>query len=102
MKTWNRERKRTRDRLLDFSFIIPPEPSPSIIPYPDFSFLKTSIYAIAVEHGYSGTEEEFWSNLGNNELVVGTLATFPAQGDTDCLYLDSETSTLYHYIKDNT
>ena len=34
MKTWNRERKRTRDRLLDYEFtIVPPHPHSGGIPF---------------------------------------------------------------------
>lgn len=130
MKTWNRERKRTRDRLLEYNFaIVPPHPHSGgiVLPYPEESnlisigipylsngtissvypwenttltMLSHQLYTIAVQNGYSGTEESFLASFGNaseKEVIVGLLENFPVPGNTTHLYLDRDTGILYYF-----
>ncbi len=71
---WNRERYRTRDRLLAYrDLIMPLVPEINISPfYP-------------------------W----NTEAVRGTLSSFPVQGDVNTLYFDYETEILYYFDATN-
>ena len=98
------ERRRTRDRLLEYdpSIIIPtPHTAGLAMIYPwentSLSVLSNEIYQIVQRYGYQGTEAEFWFRFTGGTLVVGTLATFPIEGNVQNLYLDKETDTLYHY-----
>ena len=102
---WNRERHRTRDRLianlLDYGPFPSQEGTPIVFPAISISpaQLSQTIINIAQQYGYSGTEENFWTNLNMPNLVVGTIATFPVPGDPEILYLDSETEILYYFKK---
>lgn len=107
---WNKERWRTRDRLLDYdSSIMPPHPYngdialPVVYPWENvtLSVLSHQLYEIALQNGFSGTEENFLKKFSNGsnekEIIVGTIATFPENGQEDYLYLDRETGILYYF-----
>ena len=103
MKTWNRERKRTRDRLLDYDFtflwenpteIVTTLPMPVLLPE---ALLEKSLYNLAVQHGFSGTLDNFWDTFSNSDIYTGTLHTFPVPGNVHKLYLDTETDILYYF-----
>ena len=62
MKTWNRERKKTRDRLLDYdASIMPIMPSTASLPYIypweniTLSILSNQIFKVAQLNGYTGS-----------------------------------------------
>jgi hypothetical protein len=108
MKTWNRERKRTRDRLLDDnldSWI--PTLTISHIPYPvvniPVSLAANALYALAVANGFEGTQQELLSNFDNitNHIIIGTLDTFPKLGDNEHLYYDTSLKILYYFSDEN-
>lgn len=105
---WNLERWRTRDRLLEYdvSIMLPaPHIGGIIAPYPwentTLSMLSHQLYQIATKNGYTGTEQEFLAKFSSNEtekqVIVGTIVTFPIDGNTKCLYLDQETGILYYF-----
>lgn len=103
---WNEERWRTRDRLLEYDIsIMPPAPHTGgiITPYPwentTLSMLSHQLYQIAANNGFTGTEQDFLLKFSSNEneVVVGTIATFPIEGNTKYLYLDQETGILYYF-----
>ena len=99
MKTWNRERKRTRDRLLDY-YITPNQMDTNLMyPWSNISpsMLFTSLYQLAQKNGFNGTEEEFKKFYFNREIVTGTLDTFEIPGDSNKLYLDTDTGILYFF-----
>ena len=132
MKTWNRERKRTRDRLLDYEFtIVPPHPHSGGIPfifpietdssipildaastvlpiiYPwenvQLDFLEDEIFAIARRNGFEGTKSQLWDVFSRDGYVVqATLDTFPWPGNPKNLYLDSETGIVYYFKTSST
>ena len=120
MKTWNRERKRTRDRLLEYDFsLVPPHPHsagipfvyptqdmnlqpftdelPNVYPWEEIhtELMEEEIYKVAKKNGFSGTAEELW-NMGGC-VMQGTLGTFPEDGDPNNLYLDGQTGILYYF-----
>lgn len=101
---WNRERYRTRDRLLEYDFsIYPAVPHTAglsmVYPWENIALsqLSHSIIEIAKSNGYTGTEEEFWNKFSNGSIHYGTLETFPVPGVDYDLYLDTETDILYYF-----
>lgn len=74
MLNWNFERFRTRNRLLeclDNTSSLP-------ISYPRVDMSSSSIakklfLAMQEEYGYDKTEEEFWTNLVNNESTTQNI-----------------------------
>lgn len=79
MKTWNKERKRTRDLLLEYDYtIMPPHPRPGglIVLYP----WSTSSY-----------------DSGTRSIMFTTYDTFPEQGITNKLYFDLDEKILYYW-----
>jgi len=104
---WNKERWRTRDRLLEYDVsIVPAHPHSAGLPYvypwedTSLSVMAHQLYLIAQQNGYDGTEPDFLTRfaLGDEgKVVVGTLMTFPMPGDIDKLYLDEETGILYYF-----
>ena len=101
---WNRERYRTRDRLLEYDFsIYPAVPHtaglPIIYPWENIALgqLSHSIINIAKLNGYTGTEEEFWNQFSSGGIHYGTLETFPVPGVDYDLYLDTKTDVLYYF-----
>ena len=106
MITWNRERKRTRDRLLEYDFsIVSPHPHTAglsmIYPWENTSLsqLKAQILQIAKDCGYTGTDAEFWERFAGSGggVVTGIIGTFPRPGKENQLYLDVETDILYYF-----
>jgi hypothetical protein len=90
MNTWNKERKRTRDRLLEYdSNLVPPHPHSAGLPmiYPwesnnDYSHnLAHQLYLIAAGNGYIGDEETFVKLFGiftnNKQVLFASFSTFP-------------------------
>lgn len=131
---WNYERKRTRDRLLEYDkSIMPlyPHSGGIAIPYPreaenvtisipeiiaevqlnviypwenySLPMLSHQMYLISRENGFTGTETQFLKKFGSlntiteNNVIVGTIETFPIEGDSNALYLDKETGILYYF-----
>lgn len=99
-----RERKRTRDRLLDYD--LPPRPHTAglAMVYPwensSLSILTHQLFLIARNNGYGGEESDFldrFSNGGTGGVNVGTIDTFPVPGIEDQLYLDVSTEILYYF-----
>lgn len=68
---WNRERHRTRDRLLDYDTY-----RGALQPY---------------------TDTINWDSLANRQIIFGTLETFPMPGSEQQLYYDTETHILYYF-----
>lgn len=98
---WNKERWRTRDRLLDYDFsIIPANPHtgglPIIYPWEESTrtALAKQLYEIAKDYGFDGTMEDFFTS-GN--IVAKQLTDFPIRGRTTTLYLDIDTNIIYTF-----
>lgn len=102
-----RERRRTRDRLLEYDIaIMPPRPHTAglamIYPWENTSLstLSHQVYLIAKNNGFVGEETEFWERFSHNStggVNIGTIETFPIPGMEDQLYLDVETEILYYF-----
>ncbi len=98
-----RERKRTRDRLLDYA--LPPRPHTAglAMVYPwensSLSILSHQLFLIARNNGFTGEESEFLTKFSNNAggVNIGTINTFPIPGVEDQLYLDIESEILYYF-----
>lgn len=104
MKTWNRERKKTRDRLLDYE--LPPIPYSScplpVYPWTNLaSQMQSYLLEDAGKYGFDGSIDDLWNLLLKNNIYVGTLNTFPLIGEKDILYLDTETDILYYFKSTN-
>lgn len=106
---WNRERYRTRDRLLEYDFNIYPAVTHTaglsmIYPWEnmELSVLQKQIYQIALNNGYQEGEDSFWKKFSRDCIVFGTIDTFPVRGDEKTLYLDTESETLYYFKKTTT
>ena len=102
MKTWNRERKRTRDRLLDYDPLSIPSSIDinPLIPTPvsiNEQTLQNIIFNIATKYGFSGTNEDFWERFNTQTIHRGTIDTFPVPGKDYDLYLDTNTGILYYF-----
>ena len=101
---WNRERYRTRDRLLDYTLnlypiIQPIAEMPYIYPWENIQLgiLSKQILELAKQNGYTGDEQLLWERFSEGTIVTGTLNTFPIPGDEKKLYLDTETTILYYF-----
>lgn len=101
---WNRERYRTRDRLLEYDFNIYPAVTHTAglsMVYPwenmELSVLQKQIYQIALNNGYQEGEDSFWKKFSRDCIVFGTIDTFPIPGDEKNLYFDTNTNILYYY-----
>ena len=99
-----KERKRTRDLLLEYDYaILPPRPRAAglhmVYPWEqvDLTMLAHQLYKLAVQNGYTGSEALFLQKFAGGSVITGTINTFPIPGDENNLYLDTETDTLYYY-----
>ena len=96
MKTWNRQRIKTRDRLFDYDLPAYPIIDKLQAPYPwasaSLSVLSKQLYELALQKGFLGTQDTFLSRFANGTIIRGTLNQFPIPGDSDTLYLDKTTS----------
>ena len=112
-----RERRRTRDRLLEYdSSIIIPTPHTAglkmIYPWENNTLitLRHQLYLISLIGGFIGTEEEFIqhfnSYVSNKQIFFGSFSTFPQIGSSNLLYFDTNEKILYYwnneYIPANT
>lgn len=106
MKTWNRQRIKTRDRLFDYDLPAYPVIDKLQAPYPwvsaSLSVLSKQLYELALQNGFLGTQDTFLSRFANGTIVRGTLNQFPIPGDPNTLYLDKETDILYYFRETNT
>lgn len=65
--------------------------------------LSHQLYTLVKENGFDGTEQQFLNKFSNldtateNTIIVGTISTFPQQGEETSLYLDKETGVLYYF-----
>lgn len=107
MKTWNRERFKTRDRLLEYdTSIMPLTPTagasmPMIYPWENASLaiLSHQIFKLAQTNGYTGPEELLFEKFnGGSVYKYDTLNNFPAIGAVGNLYIDISTGIIYYYI----
>ena len=108
---WNKERFRTRDRLLEYdSMIMPLKPHSAglsiVYPWENISLsnLSHKLFLIAQNNGYNGNEEDFLNRFSQGGIDtstggvnIGTIATFPVPGIEYQLYLDIETEILYYF-----
>lgn len=105
MKTWNRQRIKTRDRLFDYDLPAYPIIDKLQAPYPwvsaSLSVLSKQLYELALQNGFLGTKDTFLNRFANGSIVYSTLSQFPVPGDANTLYLDQKTDILY-YFKDTT
>lgn len=98
-----KERKRTRDLLLEYD--LPPLPysaaMPSVYPWQNLTLtqLGSQLYQLAQKQGYTGNQSDFLNNFANsNGIFTGkTLPEFPVPGVDYQLYLDMETDILYYF-----
>lgn len=104
-----RERRRTRDRLLEYdSFIMPYHPRQAGLSmvYPwenmNLSMLQKQIYQIALNEGFQESEQIFWNHFSQGNIIFGTLDTFPIDGDEKALYFDTNTESLYYFKRTTT
>lgn len=107
MKTWNRERFRTRDRLLEYdTSIMPLTPTagasmPMIYPWENASLaiLSHQIFKLAQASGYTGPEELLFEKFNGGSIYkYDTFNDFPAIGTAGNLYMDISTGIVYYYI----
>lgn len=103
-----RERRRTRDRLLEYDFSLPLHPRAGglamIYPWEDNEkrILRKQIYDIAVDSGFTGSEEEFWSNFSNGHIIFGANPfCFPVPGNKKDLYYSESNNTVYCFKEMN-
>ena len=102
---WNRERRRTRDRLLKYYGGILPAPAHSnsigvIYPWEEMNLVEFEheFYNLASKHGYEGSPASLWEVMfKDSSIITGTIHTFPMPGDPNLLYLDIETDILYYF-----
>ena len=105
---WNRERHRTRDRLLDYdAAIMPPHPVSAglamVYPWENtaLSILEKQLFTIAIASGYTGTQDDFNTSFGSyltsSGIVILPYDEFPEIGTSDTLYLDVNTGNLYYW-----
>ena len=108
MKTWNRERFKTRDRLLEYdASIMPLTPTagassiPMIYPWENASLaiLSHQIFKLAQASGYTGPEDLLFKRFDAGVIhSYSTLDEFPVPGIVNDLYLDTTTQILYYYV----
>lgn len=105
-----RERKRTRDLLLDYDSTgicrIPrPRTAGLAMVYPweniALSTLLKQLYVLAADSGFSGTEQEFSEKFGSyfegKQIIYANYDSFPEEGETDKFYFDLTDKILYYW-----
>jgi len=101
-------RKLTRDLLLEYNNnIMPPKPRAAglgmVYPWENISLsnLTQQLYLIALQSGYTGTQNEFRANFGaylqNKEIIFDNYDNFPEIGDNTHLYFDLDEKILYYW-----
>lgn len=60
-----------------------------------------SAYELAVEHGYTGTEEEWLDSLKVSCETYNSIYEFPNIGDTGVFYVDKSANKTYRWDADN-
>lgn len=107
MKTWNRQRFKTRDRLLNYdSTVVPMIPTagasmPTIYPWENASLaiLSHQIFKLAQASGYTGTEDLLFKRFNTGAVhYYSSLEEFPIPGTVGDLYLDTTTQIVYYYV----
>ena len=99
------ERRRTRDLLLDYYMLPRPRTAGLAMVYPwentALTTLLQQIYQIAVNSGFTGTEqdlkEHFGEFLNEKQIIYANYANFPAEGETDKFYFDLNDKILYYW-----
>lgn len=94
------ERKRTRDRLLEYDLPLHPRTGGLAMVYPwednEKLALKKQIYDIATESGFEGSEQEFWNSFSGGQIVFGRNPfDFPVPGTEKNLYVSESSGTVY-------
>lgn len=96
-----RERRRTRDRLLEYDIPLNPHAAGLSMVYPwenlSLSVLSEQILSIAKKYNFKGTNKDFWERFSGGTIITGTLDSFPIEGNEANLYLDTETNILYYF-----
>ena len=98
----SQERRKTRDLLLEYS-IMPfhPRVGGLSIVYPwenmDVSTFEKQFYKMAKNHGYNGTEEDFWEMFSSSNVLAQTAGQFPVPGKEENLYYDYTTGIVYSF-----
>lgn len=107
MKTWNRQRFKTRDRLLNYdSTVVPIIPTagalmPTIYPWENASLaiLSHQIFKLAQASGYTGSEDLLFKRFDAGAIHhYSSLAEFPVPGIEGDLYFDTTTQIVYYYV----
>lgn len=103
----NKERRRTRDLLLDAENPVTPTNYVSSIRavYPwenmQLSFFAGQLYAFALANGYEGSADDFnkqfTSMLAEKTVHYMSRDDFPIEGEENHLYFDTEGKILYYY-----
>lgn len=99
----NKERWRTRDLLLEENKYQAANSIQTVYPWEQLqrSQLEQQLYGIAVDSGFEGTFAEFaikfLANYINGNIVIGTIDTFPENGNKKDIYLDTNTNSLYSF-----
>lgn len=106
-----RERRRTRDLLLEYSLqsLVPrPRAAGLAMVYPwensALTILAKQIYEIANNSGFTGTEREFYEHFGEylsgKQIIYALYQDFPQEGETDKFYFDLDEKILYYWDND--
>ena len=103
----SKERRRTRDLLLDAQNPSNPTTYVSSIStvYPwenmQISFFAGQLYGFARANGYEGDiesfSEKFATLLAEKTIKYLPRSNFPIEGENDCLYFDTEEKILYYW-----
>lgn len=99
MFDWNQERRKTRNRLLEYGYGIP-APIP-ITTEESLESLSHKLYLIAKNNGFTEAEEDFIKlfsgTMNNKQVLFASFSTFPQMGDQNVLYFDIDEKILYYW-----
>jgi hypothetical protein len=106
-----KERRRTRDLLLEYNTnIMPPRPRAAglgmVYPWENapVSSLIKQLFIIAAGSGFIGTESDFKNHFGaylqNKEIIFDVFESFPDVGENNKLYFDLDEKILYYWDND--